>query len=143
VRSASTRSGVTLDGANSSDATLQHNLKAEYALEQRLLVAAAFSCACGALDSEADREQMVFAIDKGAKLILPTAPDAVFQATATARAAALAYLESQNLKPASSRNVVLAQPAVVLAHRLEVDVDTFIARNRVKHPLFVNGAVHG
>ncbi|MDR0703036.1 MAG: DNA circularization N-terminal domain-containing protein [Azoarcus sp.] len=135
------RKPVTLTGANITDAALAANLNAEYALEQRLIVAAAISVAVAEYTSEPDRDEALTFIDKSVAHILPAAPDAVFQAAATARAQARAALLGQNLRPTISRDIVIPLPAVLLAHNLGVDVDRFIRQNAVRHPLFVGGRI--
>ena len=52
-------------------------------------------------------------------------------------------LLAQDLKPATYRDVTAPLPAIVLAHRLGVDEAVFLARNAVRHPLFVRGRVYG
>jgi len=118
-------------------------LRAEYALEQRLFASAALSVAVADYPSEADRDQALAAIDKAVTGILHTAPDAVFQPLATARAAAIDALLAQDLRPTVSRNIVSPLPAVLIAHGLGVPEEDFLKRNAVRHPLFVNGEVHG
>jgi len=134
---------VTLMGASASDAALLANLRAEYALEQRLIAAAALSVAVADYPSEADRDQALAAIDKAINGILPSAPDAVFQATENARATVVHALLDQDIKPTISRTIVHPLPAALIAHNLGVDEETFLQRNAVRHPLFVNGVVNG
>ena len=137
------RKAVTLTGASASDAAMLANLRTEYALEQRLIAAAALSVAVADYPSETDRDQALAAIDKAINGILPSAPDDVFQATENARAAVVRALLDQDIKPAVSRNVAHPLPAVLIAHNLGVDEEIFLQRNAVRHPLFVNGVVNG
>ena len=137
------RRAVTITGASAADAALLANLRAEYALEQRLFASAALSVAIADYSSEADRGQALEAIDKAVTSILPTTPDAVFQPLVNARAAVIDALLAQDLHPTVSRNIVRPLPAVLIAHGLGVSEDEFIRRNAVRHPLFVNGEVHG
>ena len=137
------RKPVTLTGANVTDPALSANLKAEYELEQRLIVSAALSVAVADYPTEAARDQALAAVEKAVSLILPYAPDTVFQPAVSARAAVMAALLSQDLKPTVSRNVVAPLPAVLIAHNLSVDEEKFLQQNAVRHPLFVNGEVYG
>jgi hypothetical protein len=52
-------------------------------------------------------------------------------------------LQDQALHPTQERDVLHPLPSVLLAHQLEVDEDVFLARNAVRHPLFVRGRVYG
>jgi prophage DNA circulation protein len=135
------RKPVALTGANLTDAALAANLNAEYALEQRLIVSAALSVAVADYTSEPDRDEALAFVDKSVAHILPAAPDAVFQAAATARAQVRAALLAQDLRPTTWRDIAVPLPAVLLAHNLGTDVERFVRQNAVRHPLFVNGRV--
>jgi len=137
------RRAVTLSGASASDTALLANLRAEYALEQQLLASAALSVAVADYPSESDRDQALAAIDKAVTGVLQTAPDEVFQPLATARAAVIEALLARDLRPTARRNIVHPLPAVLIAHGLGVSEEEFLERNAVRHPLFVNGEVHG
>ena len=52
-------------------------------------------------------------------------------------------LLAQDLKPAMARDVTGPLPAALLAHRMGVDEAVFMARNKVRHSLFVTGRVYG
>lgn len=132
-----------LSGANVADGKLADNLWAEFVLEQRLIAAAALSVAVADYPGEFERDAALAVVEQVSGYVLPAAPDAVFQPAATARAAVITALLAQDLKPGIEKNVVAPLPAVLLAYRLEVDEELFIARNAVRHPLFVNGEVHG
>ncbi|MDR2015551.1 MAG: hypothetical protein LBP99_08050 [Azoarcus sp.] len=67
----------------------------------------------------------------------------MFQPLVTARAAVIEALLAQDLRPTVSRDIVHPLPAVLIAHGLGVKEEDFLARNAVRHPLFVNGEVHG
>jgi prophage DNA circulation protein len=67
----------------------------------------------------------------------------VFQATLDCRATLIEALNAQNLAPATGRDIVSAMPSTVLAYRMEVDEAVFLARNKVRHPLFVRGHIYG
>ncbi|MCL1961394.1 MAG: DNA circularization N-terminal domain-containing protein [Desulfovibrionaceae bacterium] len=137
------RRAVTLAGASATDAALLANLRSEYALEQRLIAAAALDVAVADYPSEEDRDQALAAADKTVSGILYAAPDNVFQPLATARAAVIEALLAQDLRPSVSRNIAHPLPAVLIAHGLNVPEEEFLRRNAVRHPLFVSGLVHG
>jgi prophage DNA circulation protein len=137
------RKAVTLEGVNATDVALARNLAAEYALEQRLIVAAAATVAAQDYPTEADRDQALAASEKALLSLMPSAPDPVFQAAADARAAIAHALLDQDLLPATRRNVLRPLPAVLIAHNLGIAEETFLERNAVRHPLFVNGVVYG
>jgi cytochrome P450 len=112
-------------------------------LEQRLFASAALSVAVADYSSDSDRDQALAAADKAVSSILNTAPDTVFQPLVTARAAVIESLLTQDLRPSVSRNIARPLPAVLIAHGLGVPEEDFLQRNAVRHPLFVNGVVHG
>jgi prophage DNA circulation protein len=141
---------VALTGVNATDTVLISNLAAERALEQRLLVAAALACAVAEppagestedAPTEAERAEMLDALEKGVAAILPAAPDRVFQAAATARAAVQGALEARVLQSTVTRRVVHPLPSALLAYRLGVSEERFLRQNRVRHPLFVQGEI--
>ncbi|MDR2012390.1 MAG: DNA circularization N-terminal domain-containing protein [Rhodanobacter sp.] len=137
------RRAVTITGASTSDVALLSNLRAEFALEQRLFVSAAMSVAVAPYPSEADRDQALAAVDQAVSGVLYAAPDSVFQPLVTARSAVIEALLAQDLRQGVTRNIVRPLPAVLIAHNLGVPEEDFLARNAVRHPLFVNGVVHG
>ena len=59
------------------------------------------------------------------------------------RTTVVTVLTEQELDPAVTRMIVNPLPARVLAYRLDMDVDDFIARNQISHPLFVSGRIYG
>ncbi len=130
-------------GIDSLDADARANAVAEAALRGMLLATAAAGTALASYQAEGERDAALASVLAAIDAILPGAPDPVFQAGATMRADLIAALMAQDLAPASTRTVVAALPATVLAHRLGVDEDGFIARNGVRHPLFVRGVVYG
>jgi prophage DNA circulation protein len=69
--------------------------------------------------------------------------DQAFTATANARAALLQVLAAQVATAEVVRDVVRPLPAVVLALDMAADEATLLARNAVRHPLFVQGRVYG
>jgi prophage DNA circulation protein len=137
------RRAVTLTGASAADQSLLASLRAEYALEQRLIAAAAMSVAVAEYPSEFDRDQALAAVEKCAADILPIAPDTVFQPAATARAAVIRALRAQDFRPVVRRDIVRPLPAVLIAHNLGTTEEAFLTLNTVRHPLFVNGIVYG
>ncbi|MDR0633903.1 MAG: DNA circularization N-terminal domain-containing protein [Azoarcus sp.] len=137
------RRAVTLTGAQAADQSLLASLRAEYALEQRLIAAAAMSVAIAEYPSERDRDLALAAVEKCATDILPVVPDAVFQPAARARAAVIRALSAQDFRPIVRRDIVRPLPAVLIAHNLGTTEEAFLALNTVRHPLFVNGAVYG
>ncbi|NTZ82398.1 hypothetical protein FCJ61_05045 [Burkholderia metallica] len=134
---------VTLPGSAQTDGVVRRNLIREEALTSRLLVTAAVDIALTEYQSEADRDAALTSVVNAIDALLPAMPDAVFEAAVSARAAIVNALLAQDLKPTSTRDVVNSLPAIVLAHRLNVDEPVFLARNSVRHPLFVKGRVYG
>lgn len=130
-----------LTGDAALDVAAAQNLQAEAALSSSLVLAAAAQAALADYDAAADRDAVVATLTTAIDTLLPAMPDAVFQATLTMRTAVAAALMAQDLKPAVTRDVARALPSVVLAHRLQIDEAVLIARNRVRHPLFVKGQV--
>jgi hypothetical protein len=75
--------------------------------------------------------------------LLPgAASDEVFQSAVGARLAVQQALSLQQLAPTQTRMVVAPLPSTVLAYRMGVDEGLLLARNAVRHPLFVRGVVH-
>lgn len=119
------------------------NLAAEEALRGRLLIAATARVALADYRAAAERDAVLACVVAGIDALLPAASDPVFQTAVSARTAVMDALNAQDLAPATRRDVLNRLPAVVLAHRLGVDVETFMARNGVRHPLFVRGRIYG
>lgn len=136
-------SAVTVSGVAGADGAVRRNLRRESDLRSQLLVTAAAQIALADYRAEADRDAALAGTLAALDALLPSLPDAVFQAALAARAALIEALLAQDLKPASVRDVTGPIPAVVLAHRLGVDESMFLARNKVRHPLFVAGRVYG
>ncbi|MBO9538767.1 DNA circularization N-terminal domain-containing protein [Herbaspirillum sp.] len=134
---------TVLSGVAAVDGAVRRNLQKEEALRGRLLVASAAELAITVYETEADRDMALDAVVTAIDSLLPNLPDAVFQAATDARAAVIDALLSQDLKPAVTRDISSSLPAAVLAYRLEVDEDVFLARNAVRHPLFVKGRIYG
>lgn len=140
---ATAKSTDTLSGVAATDGAVRRNLLRESALRSRLLVTAAAQLAMADYRAEADRDAALASVVGAIDTVLPSLPDAVFQAAVAARTSLIEALLAQDLKPATFRDVTAALPAVVLAHRLGVDEPVFLARNAVRHPLFVRGRVYG
>lgn len=143
VRVATSRSAVALSGVAATDGAVRRNLLREDALRARLLVTAAAQVALADYRAEADRDAVLTSVVAAIDALLPGLPDPVFQAAVSARTALIEALLAQDLKPATFRDVTAPLPAIVLAHRLGVDEAVFLARNSVRHPLFVRGRVYG
>lgn len=122
---------------------VSRNVRAEEALRSRLLVAAAAQIALTQYRAEPDRDAVLQVVVQAIDVLLPDMPDPVFHAAVDMRAAVSAALLGQDLKPTTERNVLHPLPSVLLAHQLEVDEDVFLARNAVRHPLFVKGRIYG
>lgn len=129
-------------GAGDSPA-LRINLQLEAALHGQLLLASAAQLALTDYRVAADRNAALASVVGAIDAMLPTLSDAVFQAALDMRAALIDALLAQQLAPAVVRDIVQPIPATVLAHRMEVAEDVFIAANQVRHPLFVRGRIHG
>jgi prophage DNA circulation protein len=137
------KSAVALTGVAATDGAVRRNLLQEEALRSRLLVTAAAQIALADYRAEADRDAALASVVAALDSLLPSLPDPVFQAAVAARTSLIEALLAQDLKPATYRDVTAPLPAIVLAHRLGVDEAVFLARNAVRHPLFVRGRVYG
>lgn len=140
---ATAKSAIALSGIAATDGAVRRNLQRDAALRSRLLVTAAAQVAMADYRAEADRDAALASAVAALDGLLPGLPDAVFQAAVAARTSLIEALQAQELKPAALRDVTAPMPAVVLAHRLGVDEAVFLARNAVRHPLFVKGRVYG
>lgn len=136
-------SAIALSGVAATDGAVRRNLLQESALRSRLLVTAAAQVALADYRAEGDRDAALAAVVAALDALLPSLPDPVFQAAVAARAALIEALLAQDLKPATFRDVTTPLPAAVLAYLMEVDEAVFLARNAVRHPLFVVGRVYG
>jgi len=143
AKAATAKSAVALTGVAATDGALRYNLIQEEALRSRLLVTSAAQVAMADYRAEADRDAALASVVSAIDTLLPSLPDPVFQAAVAARTSLIEALLAQDLKPATYRDVTAPLPAIVLAHRLGVDEAVFLARNAVRHPLFVRGRVYG
>ena len=135
------RMGVVAQRAvvSSTDA----NVTAEATLRARLLAIASAEIALADYATAAARDAALAASVAALDALLGDMDDGVFDATWALRTGLIEALQSQALDPAQVRDVVQPLPATLLAHRLDVDEDVFIAANGVTHPLFVAGRVYG
>ncbi|BCB28437.1 tail protein [Sulfurimicrobium lacus] len=140
---ATVKSGIALSGVAATDGAVRRNLLREDALRSRLLITAAAQVALADYRAEADRDAALASVVAALDMLLPGLPDPVFQAAVAARTSLIEALLAQDLKPATFRDVSAPLPAVVLAYLLGVDEGVFLARNAVRHPLFVIGRVYG
>lgn len=134
---------LTPSGTVIIDPVVRSNLQRESVLQSRLLLSAALQVALVDYATEADRDQALRAVDAAVDTLLPALPDLVFQAAVSARTALIEAVMAQDLKPQQIRDVVQPLPSTVLAHRMQIDEAVLIARNGVRHPLFVRGRVYG
>jgi len=132
----------TFGGAGDSPAT-HTNMAAESALFSQMMLASAVEVALADYQSADDRDAVLSNVLQAMDRMLPVMDDDVFQATLDCRATLIDALNAQNLAPATQRDIVSPLPATLLAHRMEVDEGIFLARNKVRHPLFVKGRVYG
>jgi len=140
---ATARSAVALSGVAATDGAVRRNLLREEALRSRLLVTSAAQVAMADYRAEADRDAALASVVAAIDALLPSLPDPVFQAAVATRTSLIDALLAQDLKPATYRDVTAPMPAIVLAYLLGVDEAVFLARNAVRHPLFVRGRVYG
>lgn len=137
------KNAVVVTGIAAADGAVRRNLQREAALRSRLLVTAAAQVALADYRAEGDRDAVLASVVQAIDALLPGLPDPVFQAAVATRTAVIEALLAQDLRPVTLRDVMAPMPAVVLAHRLGVDEAVLIARNAVRHPLFVKGQVYG
>lgn len=126
-----------------NSAALRANMAAESALRSRMLWFSAAQLALADYRTAPARDAGLNAVLTALLPMLPDMPDPVFQAAVSARTALITALNAQQLEADVTRDVVHPLPSTLLAHRLEVADDDFIARNGIRHPLFVQGRVYG
>lgn len=129
--------------STSTDPAVRSNAAAEASLRGMLLASAAAGAALADYQAEGDRDAALASVVSALDALLPGLPDPLFQAAATMRADLIDALLAQDLQPAITRDIAGPLPATLLAHRLGVDEAVFLARNQVRHPLFVQGRVYG
>lgn len=119
------------------------NVAFEAALRSNLMIVAAAQIGLADYQDADTRDAVLYKVIGAIDAQLPDMRDEVFEAAAAARSAMIDALMDQDLAAASSRDILNSIPAVVLAYQMGVDEDTFIARNGVRNPLFVQGRVYG
>lgn len=134
--------GGVLSGVSDSLA-LRQALAAESVLRSELALGSAAELSLVDYAAAEDRDAALASVTSGIDALLPSMPDAVFQAALTARTSVIEALSAQDLLPAVSREIYRPTPAVVLAYQLGSDASVFARRNAFIHPLFVSGVVHG
>ncbi len=132
-----------LTGLAAVDPAVRRAVLAEDTLRKRLFIASAAQLALADYRVAEDRDSALNSVIGAIDAVLPGMSDPVFQAAVSLRVAIIDALMAQALDPAQQVDVVNPLPAVLLAHRMGIDEDVLIARNRVRHPLFVQGRVYG
>lgn len=143
VSASSSGARVEVDGIAATDGVVRRNLIREEALRSRLLVTSAAQIALADYRAAGDRDAAMTTAVAALDALLPSLPDALFEVAVAARAAVIEALLAQDLQPAMVRDVAGPLPATLLAHRMQIDESVFLARNAVRHPLFVAGRVYG
>lgn len=134
---------VVVSGLGAADSpALRRNLAAEQSARQHWAVATAMQVALADYTTAAARDAALASVLQAVDALLPTAGDDVFEAAAAARLALQEALALQQLAPTQTRRLVAPLPSTVLAYRMGVDEGLLLARNAVRHPLFVRGVVH-
>lgn len=134
---------VVMPGGSGDSPALRRNLMREASLRGQLLLGAAAQVALADYRVANDRDVVLASVVGAIDVMLPSMSDTVFQLALDMRAALSDALLAQSLEPAVVREVVNPLPATVLAHRMEVAEEVFLAVNKVRHPLFVQGKVYG
>jgi len=126
-----------------TDKTLAVNFTANDELHQSLAVAAAAEIALDDYLTSDDRDAALAGVTDAIDALLPGMPDEIFNEAMEMRTAVILALLSQDLRTTVTRQVANPLPTILLSHRMQVENETFIARNKIRHPLFVSGAVYG
>lgn len=134
---------VVMPGGSGDSPALRVNLMREASLRGQLLLGAAAQVALADYRVANDRDVVLASVVGAIDQMLPSMSDTVFQLALDMRAALSDALLAQPLESAVVREVVNPLPATVLAHRMEVAEEIFLAVNKVRHPLFVQGKVYG
>ena len=135
--------GRQVTGRETVDPVVRANLQATETLHARLSTAAAADIALTDYLASNDRDAVLSTVQTAIDTLLHGMPDALFNSAVDMRATVTIALLSQDLRPTITRQIANPLPATLLAHRLQMDVDTFRARNKVRHPLFVSGDIYG
>lgn len=125
------------------DLVFNSNARIENALRSRLMVSAAAQIALTQYQSADERDAVLSNLLTAIDGILPHMSDVVFQAALDMRTALIDALLAQDLKPTVYRSIINPLPSVVLAYQMGITDEAFIARNGIRHPLFVIGKVNG
>lgn len=140
---ATSGASIAPEGIAATNGAVRRNLIREEALRSRLLVTSAAQIALADYRAEADRDAALATAVAALDALLPSLSDAVFEVAVAARSALIEALQAQDLRPAMVRDVTGPLPSTLLAHRMGVDESVFLARNAVRHPLFVAGRIYG
>ena len=132
----------TITGPAAYEAAVKTNIAIENALTPRIIVATVADMAIDEYETSEDRDAVLSTVTAAIDELLPDMLDELFQSAMTLRTHLVNVLVDQDFDPAVTRMIVRPLPAIVLAHRLNVNVDDFIARNNVVHPLFVSGQIY-
>lgn len=122
-------------------AAVAQALTQEAQTRQLWLAATAMQTALTDYTTADARDAAMTAVLTAVDAAMPQASDAVFQSAASARMLLQRSLQLQMVEPTQERLIVSPLPSAVLAYRMGVDESTLLARNGVRHPLFVQGAV--
>ena len=118
------------------------NAQADSVMRATLMVSAAMSVALADYGSAQARDTAQVAVLSALDVLMSKMSDALFMATANARAAFMTALQAQALDVQMVHDVVHATPSVVLAYELGLTEAELLGRNAVRHPLFMQGRVY-
>lgn len=141
ARSAVAAANESLVGVDSQ--AQKTNMQADSVMRATLMASAAMNVALADYSSAAARDTAQAAVLSALDVVMPKMNDALFAATANARAAFMTALQAQVLDAQLVRDVVHATPSVVLAYELGLTEIALLERNAVRHPLFMQGRVYG
>ena len=134
---------ATVSGPAAYEKNVQTNIVAEDILTDRIITETITDLAIDEYETAEDRDAILATVTETIDRLLPDMNDDLFQAAMDMRTTVVTVLTEQELDPAVTRMIVNPLPARVLAYRLDMDVDDFIARNQISHPLFVSGRIYG
>ena len=134
---------ATVSGPAAYEKNVQTNIVAEDILTDRIITETIADLAIDEYETAEDRDAILATVTETIDRLLPDMNDDLFQAAMDMRTTVVTVLTEQELDPAVTRMIVNPLPARVLAYRLDMDVDDFIARNQISHPLFVSGRIYG
>jgi len=141
ARSAVAAANESLVGVDSQ--AQKTNMQADSVMRATLMASAAMNVALADYSSAAARDTAQAAVLSALDVVMPKMNDALFAATANARAAFMTALQAQVLDAQLVRDVVHATPSVVLAYELGLTEIALLERNAVRHPLFMQGRIYG